>query len=53
MTAYSLWVESGSGPVTESDAYGGVAWIGNYCQETPLDSVAAAAEQLINAILAK
>lgn len=53
MTAYSLWVENGSGPVTESDAYGAVAWIDNYCQETPLDDLADAAEKMIYAIKAK
>ena len=47
MTAYSRWVEDGSGPVSEADNSGAWAWIDNYCQENPLKKVANAAEQLI------
>ncbi len=53
MTAYSRWVEDGTGPVTEADNHGAWAWIDNYCQENPLKKVANAAEQLIYAIEAK
>ncbi len=50
LTAYSLWVEEGSGPVTDGDVVGPWAWINNYCQENPLETLAEAAEQLIYAI---
>ena len=54
LTAYSRWVERGQGPVSdEPDAAGAWGWIDNYCQKTPLDNVAEAAEQLIFAIKAK
>ncbi len=53
LTAYSLWVEDGSGPVSDnSSAYGPIAWVDNYCQENPLKNVAVAAEHLIFAIKA-
>jgi hypothetical protein len=53
LTAYSLWVEHGSGPVSRRDSsVGAWAWIDDYCQENPLKSVAAGAEQLILAIKA-
>jgi len=47
LSAYSLWVEDGSGPVTETDIHGAVAWVDNYCQENPLKNVATAAKWLI------
>ncbi len=50
LTAYSMWVEDGSGPVTRGDIAGPLAWINNYCQENPLKPVAEAAERLIFAI---
>ena len=53
LTAYSRWVEEGSGPVTATRSRGAWAWIDNYCQENPLEGVAKAAEQLIFAIEAK
>ena len=53
MTAYSFWVEKGSGPVSDADHVGAIAWIDNYCEEHPLGNVAWAAEQLIYAIRAK
>ncbi len=53
MTAYSLWVEDGSGPVNDSEGPGNWAWIDNYCQENPLKTVADAAWWLIDAIKAK
>ena len=52
LSAYSRWVEEGSGPVSDSDTYGAVAWLDNYCQENPLEAVAQAAERLIYAIKA-
>lgn len=53
MTAYSFWVEKGSGPVSYSDPVGAIAWFDNYCQENPLKNVAWAAAALISAIKAK
>ena len=53
MTAYSLWVEKGEGPVSEGHHLAAIAWIDNYCHENPLEFVAEAAEQLIFAIKAK
>jgi hypothetical protein len=53
LTAYSLWVEKGSGPVTGVDHAGAIAWLDNYCQENPLKAVSLAAELLIYAIKAK
>ena len=54
LTAYGWWVEGGSGPMSNnSSTHGPIAWVDNYCQENPLKSVAAAAEQLIVAIGAK
>ena len=53
MSAYTLWIEHGSGPIGEADGPGAWAWIDNYCQGNPLKDVAAAAEQLIYAIEAK
>ena len=54
LTAYSLWVEGGSGPVSRSDSSKGAwAWIDNYCTENPNTSVATAAEMLIDALKAK
>jgi len=54
LTAYSQWVEGGSGPVSDTDNFvGATAWLDNYCQENPLNEVAEAAVQLINAIKAK
>ena len=53
LTAYSLWVEEGSGPVNKSQLAGAWAWMDNYCQENPLKHVGEAAEQLIYAIKAK
>ena len=53
LTAYSFWVEKGSGPVSDGDHVGAIAWIDNYCQEKPLKYLDQAAEQLINAIRAK
>ena len=50
LSAYSLWVERGSGPVNNSEHVGAIAWIDNYCQENPLKNLAWAAEQLIYAI---
>lgn len=48
LTAYSLWVERGSGPVSRhKSAKGAWAWIDYYCEENPGESVAVAAEQLI------
>jgi len=52
LTAYSLWEENGSGPVTdENNAVGANAWVDNYCQKTSLDAVADAAVKLIYAII--
>ena len=53
LTAYSLWAEAGSGPVSKGDVLGGRTWIDSYCQKTPLDTVANAIERLIYAILVK
>ena len=53
LTAYSFWVEKGSGPVSYGDHVGALAWLDNYCQEKPLKNVAYAAERLIYAIRAK
>lgn len=53
LTAYSFWVEVGSGPVSDSDHVGAIAWIDNYCKEHPLVEVATAASLLIVAIGAK
>ena len=53
LTANSLWFESGSGPVSKTDPRGAWAWIDNYCQEKPLESVANAAVELIFAIQAQ
>jgi len=50
LTAYSRWVEEEPGPVSDSDTYGAVAWIDNYCRDNPLRNVARAAEALIYAI---
>ena len=48
LTAYSLWVEQGSGPVSRRDSSKSAwAWIDNYCKENPNRSVATAAEHLI------
>ena len=52
LTAYSFWVEKGSGPVSNGDHVGALAWLDNYCQENPLKNTATAAEQLIYAIKA-
>ena len=54
LTAYSAWVEVDHlGPVTNTQNTGAWAWIDNYCLETPLSSVADAAQELIFAIRAK
>jgi len=53
LTAVSRWVEYGSGPVNETQIEGAWAWIDNYCQKTPLNVVAEAAEALTFAIKAK
>ena len=53
LTANSLWLEGGSGPVTKTEPAGAWAWIDNYCQEKPLESVAKAVMELIFAIRAK
>ena len=53
MTAYSRWVERGSGPVGATLSPGAWAWVDNYCQDNPLESVGDAAEQMIDAIKAK
>ncbi len=53
MTAYSFWVEKGSGAVSDGTHVGAIAWIDNYCQEHPLERVAEAAKQLIFAIRAE
>ena len=53
LTAYSQWVERGSGPVSKAESAGAWAWIDNYCQDNPLDNVAKAATLLIRAIKAK
>jgi len=53
LTAYSLWVEKGSGPVGKIDMPGARAWIDNYCRNNPLKDVAKAAQLLIYAIEAK
>ena len=53
LSAYSQWVEEGSGPVSDSDMHSAVAWIDNYCQENPLEAVGTAAIALIHAIKAK
>ena len=48
LTAYSLWVEQGAGPVSSrNSSVGAWAWIDTYCNDNPKKSVAAAAEQLI------
>ncbi len=48
LTAYSLWVEQGSGPVSSrNSSVGAWAWIDAYCNDHPKTTVAAAAEQLI------
>jgi hypothetical protein len=48
LTAYSLWVEQGSGPVSSRNSSRGAwAWIDAYCNDNPETTVAAAAEQLI------
>ena len=48
LTAYSLWVEQGTGPVSSrNSSVGAWAWIDTYCHNNPTKSVAAAAEQLI------
>ena len=53
LTAYSLWVEEGSGPVNNLiNAAGASAWIDNYCRDNPLKDVAYAAWLLIVAIKA-
>ena len=52
LTAYSQWVEEGSGPVSDGDHDGAIAWIDTYCQENPLKNVAYAAKQLIHAVRA-
>ncbi len=53
LTAYSQWVEVGSGPVSDGSHAGPAAWLDNYCQENPLERVADAAVQMIYAIKAK
>jgi len=54
LTAYSLWVEKGSGPVSaETDNDGALAWVDKYCQANPLNDVADAAQIVITAIKAK
>ena len=53
LTAYSQWMEVGSGPVSDSDHFGAIAWIDNYCQEKPLKNVTFGAERLIYAIRAR
>ena len=53
LTAYSHWVENGSGPVSDSVHVGAIAWVDNYCQENPLKHVSQAAEALLYAIKAK
>ena len=54
LTAYSRWVEPKTeGPVSEIRGPAAFAWIDNYCQETPLDSVAKAVEKLILALKAR
>ena len=52
-TAYSAWVEAGSGPVSKSDPVDALAWVDNYCRDNPLESVSTAAGKLIYAIKAK
>jgi hypothetical protein len=52
LTAYSLWVEQGSGPVSRRDSSKGAwAWIDTYCKENPNKSVATAAELLIQSLV--
>ena len=53
LSAVSVWVETGSGRVNETDIRGAVAWMDNYCRDNPLDSVAGAALNLTFAIKAK
>ncbi len=51
LTAYSAWEEKGSGPVSdENTVEGALAWVDNYCQVSPLRSVADAAQIVIHAI---
>ncbi len=53
LTAYSLWVEEGLGPVSNVAHVSAIAWVDNYCQENPLKHVAEAVKQLIFAIRAE
>ena len=51
LTAYSLWQERGSGPVSEAAGLAGAfTWIDNYCRENPLKLVDDAALRLIFAL---
>ena len=54
LTAYSLWVEQGSGPVSSRNSSKSAwAWIDNYCKENPNKTVATAAEHLIQSLADK
>lgn len=47
LTAYSRWVEIGSGPVSETNYFKAVEWIDTYCEANSLEDVHEAAQQLI------
>ena len=53
LTAYSRWVEVGSGPVSDGDDRGPLAWIDKFCRDNPLERVGVAAERLVYEIKAK
>ncbi len=54
LTAYSLWVERGSGPVSSRNSSASArAWVANYCRNHPRESVAKTAERMIDAIKAE